>query len=281
MKKVEIKCDSKNYIELSKFKELQGNLKDLTEANYNKLKESILKYGFISPFFSWFDGKTYWILDAHQRYRVLTNLEKDGYDIPKLPTVLIEAKDKRTAKEILLTINSKYGKMTAEGLYEFINEVNFEIDFDNIKAILDFPDLDLNSFDLGFNKDIEVNDNNAIEQSNLYSKEIKAPIYEPKNEKPSIWDIYNTDKKNQLEKDIESANITNEERIFLRAAANRHIIFHFDKIADYYSHSNKEMQTLMEKSGLVIIDFEKAIENGFVKLSKDIANLAEIDYDEE
>ena len=174
MKKIEIKCDAKNYIELSKFKELQGNLKDLTETNYNKLKESILKYGFISPFFAWFDGKVYWIIDAHQRYRVLTNLEKDGYDIPKLPTVLIEAKDKRTAKELLLAINSKYGKMTAEGLYEFINEVNFEIDFDNIKGILDFPDIDLNSFDLGFNKDIDYSDKNKEIDMNELTKDMNC-----------------------------------------------------------------------------------------------------------
>ena len=31
------------------------------------------------------------------------------------------------------------------------------------------------------------------------------------------------------------------------------------------------MQELMEDSALVIIDFEKAIENGYVKLTKDIA----------
>jgi len=166
MNKIEIKCDAKNYIELSKFKELQGNLKDLTETNYNKLKQSILKYGFVSPFFSWYDGKTYWILDAHQRYRVLTNLEKDGCDIPKIPTVLIQAKDKRTAKEILLAINSRYGKMTNDGLYEFINEPNFEIDFESISNILDFPDIDLNSFNLGFVNDIEVNENENLEPSN-------------------------------------------------------------------------------------------------------------------
>ena len=45
-----------------------------------------------------------------------------------------------------------------------------------------------------------------------------------------------------------------------------------EKIADYYAHSSKEMQMLMEKSALVIIDFEKAIQLGYVKLSEEIKN---------
>jgi hypothetical protein len=53
-------------------------------------------------------------------------------------------------------------------------------------------------------------------------------------------------------------------------AARRHNVFNYEKIADYYAHSSKEMQELMERSGLVIIDFEKAIQNGYVKLCDEI-----------
>ena len=42
------------------------------------------------------------------------------------------------------------------------------------------------------------------------------------------------------------------------------------KIADYYANSSKEMQELMEKSALVIIDFESAIQLGYVKLNDTI-----------
>ena len=61
-----------------------------------------------------------------------------------------------------------------------------------------------------------------------------------------------------------------EEKAFLRLAANRHSVFHYEKIADYYSHASIKMQKLMEKSALVIIDFDKAIEGGFVRLCEDI-----------
>lgn len=64
-----------------------------------------------------------------------------------------------------------------------------------------------------------------------------------------------------------------KKRNFLINAARRHLIFNYSKIADYYAHSNKEMQELMEKSALVIIDINDAIANGYVKLSKNIEKI--------
>lgn len=75
---------------------------------------------------------------------------------------------------------------------------------------------------------------------------------------------------NKLISDIEKSNLSNEEKNFLKLAASRHIVFNYELIADYYSHSEKEMQVLMENSALVIIDFDKALENGFAMLSSDL-----------
>ena len=108
------------------------------------------------------------------------------------------------------------------------------------------------------------------QQENIYSSKIKAPVYTPHNKKPHILELCDTVKMRRLIKQIEAANITKEEKKFLKFAAQRHNVFNYEKIADYYAHSNKEMQTLMEQSALVIIDFEKAIELGFIKLSNDI-----------
>jgi hypothetical protein len=57
----------------------------------------------------------------------------------------------------------------------------------------------------------------------------------------------------------------------------RHVVFDYGKIAEFYAQSDIETQKLMERSALIIIDFEKAIENGYVELSKKINDL----YDEE
>jgi hypothetical protein len=108
------------------------------------------------------------------------------------------------------------------------------------------------------------------ESEKKYSSKIEAPIYEPKNKQPHILELYNSAKTNRLIREINNSNVKDYEKIFLIEAAKRHTIFNYENIADYYSHSSKEMQELMEKSALVIIDFEKAIQLGYVVLSEDI-----------
>jgi len=115
-----------------------------------------------------------------------------------------------------------------------------------------------------------------IEKADLidkkYTAKIKAPIYIPKQRNPSIYELVNTLKSDSLIEEIKKSNVTNLEKDFLIEAARRHTVFNYALIADYYAHANKEMQELMEKSALVIIDFDKAIEYGYVKLSEDIAD---------
>ena len=81
-------------------------------------------------------------------------------------------------------------------------------------------------------------------------------------------------------KEIENSSLPYEEKNFLLDAARRHTIFNYEKIADYYAHSSPEMQRLMEKSALVIIDFEKAIEYGYVKLCDEIRTQYLTEYGE-
>lgn len=107
-----------------------------------------------------------------------------------------------------------------------------------------------------------------------YNLNIKSPIYEAKGECPDVSELWD-DRKAQIyvsriNKAFEEGNITEEEKNFLIGATTRLNIFFYDKIAEYYCHSNSVMQDLMEQLALVIIDYDKAIENGYVKLSKAI-----------
>lgn len=112
-----------------------------------------------------------------------------------------------------------------------------------------------------------------VESESIYSKTTaKNLIYEPSQRKPHLAELVDRCKTKELEAAIARAEITGEERIFLLLAAQRHNGFNYDLIADYYSHASPEMQRLMEASGLVIVDFDKAIELGFVKLSEKICN---------
>ena len=121
-------------------------------------------------------------------------------------------------------------------------------------------------------KQINMFNGEITDTEQKYTKKVEAPIYEPKNKKPHIFELCDKYKTNRLIRQIQSSNVSEEEKTFLIDAARRHNVFNYEKIADYYAHSNKEMQDLMERSALVIIDFEKAIQLGYVKLSEEIKN---------
>ncbi|HQM51540.1 MAG TPA: hypothetical protein PLI86_00265 [bacterium] len=110
----------------------------------------------------------------------------------------------------------------------------------------------------------------ATEVDQKYSKKIEAPVYEPRHDKPHLMTLCDSSKVKALIREIDASSLPDEEKAFLRAAAWRHAVFHYERIADYYAHASPEMQRLMEASALVIIDFDAAIERGFVKLCDDI-----------
>ena len=116
-----------------------------------------------------------------------------------------------------------------------------------------------------FNVDTEVD--------TKYSKSVNIPQYLPKNEKPILANCFSVDKYKTLVKQINDSSVTEEEKEFLIFAATRHIVFDYAKIADYYAHSNKEMQRLMENNALVIIDFNDALANGYIELSERLINI--------
>ena len=107
-------------------------------------------------------------------------------------------------------------------------------------------------------------------QDSKYTKSIGSPLYEPNNKNPHILELSDRSKARRLINKINQSNVSDEEKKFLIGAAQRHVVFNYELIADYYSHASKEMQKLMEDSALVIIDFEKAIELGYVQLSNEI-----------
>jgi hypothetical protein len=112
---------------------------------------------------------------------------------------------------------------------------------------------------------------NLGDDDDTYTKKIEAPLYEPKGAKPSEAELYDAQKCDELIKQVnETQGLTDIEKRFLIAAAKRHIVFDYEMIAEFYAHSSEQVQELMERSALVIIDFSQAIEQGYVKLSKDL-----------
>ena len=106
----------------------------------------------------------------------------------------------------------------------------------------------------------------------IYTSKIKTPEYQPKNQKPHLLELFDNSKTKRIISEINQSNISEDEKKFLIESAKRHTVFHYQKIADYYSHASKEMQELMERQALVIIDFDKAYQYGYIKLAHEIAN---------
>lgn len=116
------------------------------------------------------------------------------------------------------------------------------------------------------------------EDENEYTKKVSAPLYEPTGPKPEVEELFNDEKTRDLLYGIEGSGLSDEEKRFLTLAAGRHTVFNFEVIANYYAHASKECQNLMEDSALVIIDFEKAIENGYVKMSDKLSEIYLSEY---
>ena len=141
--------------------------------------------------------------------------------------------------------------------------------------------IDLIGFDGNELAEIFADDAKTIDENNPYTSKIKTPIYEPQGKKPSLEELYDDKKSMDLIVSIQESKLNEKEKQFLMTAASRHIVFDYGKIANFYAHSSKECQELMENSALVIIDFNKAIENGFVVLTDEISSMFELDEVEE
>ena len=138
--KIDIRCHSKNSLPLSALTDFQGNLKERTVTDTDRLVASIKQYGFSFPFFVWRDGETNNIIDGHGRLEALAELASEGYEIPPLPVVYIRATSKDEAKSLLLHANSLYGETNREELLALIEECGASMDD------LSFPEFNLESF---------------------------------------------------------------------------------------------------------------------------------------
>lgn len=233
----------------------QGKLKDLSDNNYKKLKNNIESRGFLIPVYTWVDkdGLRY-LLDGHQRQRVLTT---EGWTEP-IPYLTITADTKQQAMAILLEVTSQYGTITQEGLDEFI--ATYELNEADIYGATNYDAL----------VNYESDDDETVEDS-PYTGKIEVPIYDIKGESLALSDLYDKSKTKELIAEIEAADIPENIKEFLKVSAYRHTIFNYANIAEYYAESPAEVQELMEKSALVIIDYDKAVEGGFIKLSQKVA----------
>ncbi len=137
------------------------------------------------------------------------------------------------------------------------------------KELAGIVDIDMSAF--GF--DGEDGDLGDEMLDNPYTTAINIPQYEITGKEPTFAEMLDTGKADELLAEIEQSGVSEDEKAFLIRAAHRHNVFHYGNVAEYYAHASPEMQALMEKSGLVIIDVDDAIANGFANLANTVSGL--------
>jgi hypothetical protein len=136
---IKITCKTEKYLHIDELEIFQGELKSIDDESMEKLKQSILKYGFSFPIFVW----RYNIIDGHQRLEAVKRLIDDGHEMDdrSLPVVEIQAKDETEAVEKLLLINSRYATIEQDGFDSFV--ADYSIDLGEIDGLLEIPEIDL------------------------------------------------------------------------------------------------------------------------------------------
>jgi hypothetical protein len=155
LKELKISCTGADTLRIEQIEPFQGQLKELSKANYKKLRKSMEDFGFSFPFFIWRTDGRFKTIDGHQRTLTLLEMVKDGWTIPPLPVVWIHALDEKEAKVKILLAIGQYGQVTEEGLHEFMHLSEINIDY--IKDTVHLPEINLGHFQQNFTSDTMAN----------------------------------------------------------------------------------------------------------------------------
>lgn len=149
---IDIRCEGSRWVRLNELIPFQGDLKTLSDADFEKGTRSLRRYGFSFPFFVWDNGGKLMVLDGHQRDRILKKHAADGEILPeKFPAVGIMAANEKEAKEKILLLTSQYGRYTMDSMYEFIEQSS--LDFKMLEDVLEFPAFSMDDFKDGWYTD--------------------------------------------------------------------------------------------------------------------------------
>ncbi len=246
------------------------------------IKGSMREFGFTSPILADLDDGGL-IVAGHGRRTAATEIYEEGGSLrlpsgEKLPDGMVPVIDMSGLTEV-----QRRAYMIADNKLAEIAE--WDEDLLRTELVFLENEADLSLSDLGFSTE----DLNSLlgggdpgkgdaGGKEVYTRKIQPPIYEPKGDKPEVAELYDDSKAQELIDEIRAADLPEDISQFLTKAAERHTVFNFRRIADFYAAADADTQDLMERSALVIIDFDKAIENGFVKLSKTLGGLVERDH---
>lgn len=233
--------------ELTWLKPYANNPRD-NESAVEPVANSIKEFGFKVPIVATSDGE---IINGHTRFKASKLL-----GLKKVPVIISDDLTEEQIKAFRLADN-KTGELA---------------DWNEELLAKELEKLDFNLEQFGFEKLADEFDEEDNEED-PYTSKITTPTYEPTGEEVYLQDLVDTTKRDELIRKIQTADIPSDIEEFLKNAAQRHLRFNYRNIAEYYASAPKEVQELFEDSALVIIDYNKAIENGYLKLTEAIESM--------
>lgn len=234
------------YLPVDSLKPYKTNARKHKKKDIAAIASSIMQFGFDDPIGIWSEKNL--IVEGHGR---LAAAKKLG--MKEVPCIRLDHLTDEERRAYALAHNR-----TAE-LSSWFDE--FLAD-----ELQDLQNFDLKS--LGFD-DLEEKEK---EEKPL---RIMVPQYVPTGEQPSLESLVDSATTEELISEIMAADIDKDTKDFLIKAAHRHDVFNYKNIAEYYVHASAEVQRLMERSALVIIDINDAIAFGYAELSKKVHDLIE------
>ena len=240
------------------------NSRTHSDEQVTKIAASIKEFGFLNPVIV--DGDN-GIIAGHGRVMAAKKLELES--VPAIEASHLTDAQRRAyiIADNRLALDAGWDDEMLRVEFAELEELGFDLELTGFE--LD----DIEAGDFGLSLDSESGSERKLD-AEKYTSKIETPIYEMKGKKPEISELYNTQKTGDLVERIMSANIPDDVRGFLMAAATRHTVFNYENIAEFYAHQDQQVRELMEQSALVIVDYNKAIEEGYIKLTKALMQLS-------
>ncbi len=266
-------------LRLDDFKEAPYNPRTITKDALNRLDKSIEFHGDLSAVT--LNATTGLIVSGHQRLKtargkktkIVTSPVTDSHGtvavgyievytdkgVVKIPLRVVEW-DKRTEKLANIAANAHGGE------------------FDNQKLGKLLAELDTGKFDIETTGFTSHEVKNLVRKADKdpggkYVRTLASPVYKVRGKKPSFKQMYDTTRADAARERIKATGLDVPTKKFLLEAAGRLAEFNFANIAEFYAHSEKPVQELMEDLALVIVDADRAIELGYLTLTKEISGL--------
>jgi len=127
MKTINITCEAEYALDFGVLRDFQGDLKNRSVEDIAHIKASILELGFSFPFYVWkhveADIVVYDVIDGHGRLQALYELVDEGYIMPLVPVVFIDAVDVQDARERLIQVNTLASSFSETGLQDLIIDI--------------------------------------------------------------------------------------------------------------------------------------------------------------